>query len=292
MEKMENPKSKNRVRKAASKTPELEPPKLLPVQAIWTAIQLGLAAVGLLAMYFWHHNLSTSFAIPSLDAIPPLPLDALQTAQTAQPPSQITSGGTLDLGPYTELVRLIASGVLAAGVLICTSYLFSGWFGSFAKQKAEFVKLFGRLPLYSVVHMAVVSALAEEILFRGAIQPAAGVFLTSVFFALLHLGPGGMVNAWTWWTGLAGLLLGYVYDQTGSLYPTMLAHFAVNFYSLLQIRGAFRTRVAAASQKRDGRRRKGSRVQNSTTISHDHARGPHDHARDPLSTTKESEKLP
>ncbi|MGI9627686.1 MAG: CPBP family intramembrane glutamic endopeptidase [Longimicrobiales bacterium] len=82
-------------------------------------------------------------------------------------------------------------------------------------------------------------AAAEEILFRGypmrvlqrAWGPGVALIVTSVAFAVLHggnpeVGPLAIVNI-----GLAGLLLGVVYLQTGSLWWATGVHLGWNFAS-------------------------------------------------------------
>jgi membrane protease YdiL (CAAX protease family) len=79
------------------------------------------------------------------------------------------------------------------------------------------------------------AGIAEEMLFRGLIQrtlehyrdPAMGIVLSSVFFALVHFNP---------WTAiqitLLGLVLGYLTWRTGSIVPAVILHSVNNLLSI------------------------------------------------------------
>jgi len=180
-----------------------EPKLRLSVMALSSLIYGAMSLTALLIMWFWHANITSSF-------VPP------------QDPK--------------EIARLAGIGLLAAGVLLIASHLFEDWFRSYRRLRNLIMRLLGGISAPGAIYLAMLSAIGEELLFRGAIQPFAGLFLTSIMFGLLHVGPDGKISAWSFWTMLAGLLLGYMYEQTGSLMAPMLTHFAVNTYSLLRLR--------------------------------------------------------
>jgi len=88
--------------------------------------------------------------------------------------------------------------------------------------------------------LALLSGVAEEVAFRGALQNALGgggtaIFAQALLFALLHPAPP---RAWTYplYAGVSGLLFGLSYLVTQSLVPGILAHYLHNaqeFYALL-----------------------------------------------------------
>jgi sodium transport system permease protein len=79
--------------------------------------------------------------------------------------------------------------------------------------------------------MAVSPAVCEEVLFRGPVLlglrsrmgPAAAIVLTALLFGLFHLDLYRLVPA-----TVLGTLLGYLANQSGSILPSMLAHFCNN----------------------------------------------------------------
>jgi len=76
--------------------------------------------------------------------------------------------------------------------------------------------------------LALASGTAEELLFRGAIQPVLGLALTSLLFGAVHFVPSRALLPWTAWAGVMGLLLGLIYDTTGSIAGLVLAQVAIN----------------------------------------------------------------
>ncbi len=79
---------------------------------------------------------------------------------------------------------------------------------------------------------------SEELLFRGAVQPLLGIWITSLLFALAH-GGGAKASKGNLFFGLfifgISLLLGVVYVEVGLL-AGMVTHFALDFAALLQYR--------------------------------------------------------
>ncbi len=141
--------------------------------------------------------------------------------------------------PY-EMIRLVAIGLLGAGLLLVLSYFFEDWFPSYRNLKSTIMRFLGPVSAPVAVYLALLTAFGEELLFRGAIQPFAGIVFTSVLFGLLHLGTDGLVSWWSVWALIAGLLLGWMYDETASLWPPIVAHFGVNTVSILNLRRAYR----------------------------------------------------
>jgi len=72
--------------------------------------------------------------------------------------------------------------------------------------------------------LCVVAAVAEEFLFRGALQPDIGIWATAVLFGLLHA-YGKLYVAVAM---LAGVGLGFLYQTTGSLAAAVAAHACYN----------------------------------------------------------------
>ena len=80
--------------------------------------------------------------------------------------------------------------------------------------------------LLSFLHHCAAAPIAEELVFRGAIQGLAkslgrwqAVLLQAVLFALQHSTPAGMAYAL-----VCGLALGVLRERTGKVWPGMLLH--------------------------------------------------------------------
>lgn len=80
----------------------------------------------------------------------------------------------------------------------------------------------------------VMAPLFEEVLFRGVIQGALtnrynaiiGILVSSLVFGLVHGNPVQMCNAF-----FVGLVLGYIYHRTGTLWAVIILHFFNNIFS-------------------------------------------------------------
>lgn len=166
-----------------------------------------MTMIGLLVIAFGHKNLDTVLNLPAT---------------------------LFDAG------HLAAIGLLGSCVLLVLSYFFEDWFPSFRELKAQVMHFLGPISIQGAIYLAVITAFGEELLFRGAIQPFAGLVLTSVLFGLLHMGQNGLVSAWSVWALIAGLLLGWMYNETHSLWTPIVAHFGVNAVSILNLRRVYR----------------------------------------------------
>ncbi len=82
--------------------------------------------------------------------------------------------------------------------------------------------------------LAALTATAEELFFRGLLLPLIGVWGQALVFGLLHPMPR---RGWSYtlYTFVAGLAFGYAVLLTGSLWTSLLAHFAVNLWGLLEV---------------------------------------------------------
>jgi membrane protease YdiL (CAAX protease family) len=99
----------------------------------------------------------------------------------------------------------------------------------------EFRALLSPLTDVEIVVLALASSLGEEIFFRGALMPVAGVWLSSAVFALLHIGPKIRYLPWTAGSFVAGLLFSGLYLWSGDLTGPVVAHFTINFLNLRHV---------------------------------------------------------
>lgn len=97
----------------------------------------------------------------------------------------------------------------------------------------------GPLRTRDCIVLALVSGVAEEALFRGALQPQVGLVWASVVFALAHLVPRRELLPWSVFSLAAGFLLGGLYAATGNLVAPVVAHFAINAVNLRKLSREF-----------------------------------------------------
>jgi membrane protease YdiL (CAAX protease family) len=86
------------------------------------------------------------------------------------------------------------------------------------------------------VLVALLAACGEEPLFRGVLQPWIGLLPTAALFGLLHATCAAHVVL----AGGLGLLLGWLYQWSGSLWPPIAAHLVIDVMSSLFLARAVR----------------------------------------------------
>lgn len=84
--------------------------------------------------------------------------------------------------------------------------------------------------------LALSSGVAEELFFRAAMQPTAGLWVTSLLFGFAHWAPDASLRAWTVWAVVMGFVFGLLYEYTGSVAGPMLAHVLINYENMHFIR--------------------------------------------------------
>jgi membrane protease YdiL (CAAX protease family) len=101
---------------------------------------------------------------------------------------------------------------------------------------AELKEIISPLSSTEMTLLAVASGLAEELFFRGAMQPVLGLLLTSLIFGVLHVGPKRLFLAWASWAFVMGLVFGSIFELTGVLWGPVLAHVWINQRNMTFIR--------------------------------------------------------
>jgi membrane protease YdiL (CAAX protease family) len=123
-------------------------------------------------------------------------------------------------------------GLVFGGLLVISSRASVGRFRWAQRMHEEFRPVASQLSPGGVVVLATLSAVGEELLFRGLLQPYAGLMAQAVLFGLLHQMPGPSRWVWCVWAGAVGLGLGALFALTGSLLGPIAAHAVVNGLNL------------------------------------------------------------
>ena len=144
-------------------------------------------------------------------------------------PEGILSG---ELSFWPRLAVGLLSGAFFGGAVVrATQY--SVYRFKWAKAlHTEFRGLLGPLGSLDIIAFAGLSAVAEELFFRGALQPVIGIVATSLVFGLLHIGPDKKFLVWTAQAAAMGFALGGLFWVTGDLIAPMTAHFVINYQNL------------------------------------------------------------
>ena len=126
--------------------------------------------------------------------------------------------------PRMILLTLAASSFMLALSLYCSRNFV--W----AQQlEEEFAKILVPMKLWGITAIGLLSGVAEEIFFRGALQTAVGLIPASLAFGLAHFVPRHPFWNWSLYAAFAGFLLGCLFELTRHLLPVILAHALTNF---------------------------------------------------------------
>lgn len=131
--------------------------------------------------------------------------------------------------------RLVVGLILGItlGIFVARLTRYSVYRFDWAKSlHTEFRGLFGPLRNTDIIIYAGLSAAAEEIFFRGAVQQAVGIVATSLIFGALHIGPGKKFLPWPIQASVMGFAFGALYWLTGDLIAPTAAHFTINYQNL------------------------------------------------------------
>jgi len=129
-------------------------------------------------------------------------------------------------------LRDALAGALAAGVVILASGEFTRRTRMGDALARALASVLGPLRHSECWLLAVVSGIAEESLFRGALQPRVGLVLASLLFGLAHFAPRRDLLPWTVFSVAAGFLLGALFERTGNLIAPVVAHTLINGINL------------------------------------------------------------
>lgn len=143
-------------------------------------------------------------------------------------------GIDLFLDPGSWWIDLGGGGALG-GALLGFWWALRRWVAAARGLEAELARLVAPLAVAEAISLAVISAVAEELFFRGALQGAIGFLPAAVLFALLHAGPGKGFRVWTLFALAGGLALGAFVALRGALGGAIVAHLVVNGVNLVRL---------------------------------------------------------
>lgn len=149
----------------------------------------------------------------------------LELPAFSSPDAWMDLGSTSHL--YSGLMGLTLGGLLVVSTRVSVERY--GWASRLHGELRPFASGLGPVWMWSI---AALSAVGEELLFRGVLQPTLGLLGQGVLFGLAHQIPGKSRWVWAAWAGAVGVALGALFDLTGSLLGPLLAHALVNGMNL------------------------------------------------------------
>jgi uncharacterized protein len=138
-------------------------------------------------------------------------------------------------GAEAHAFSLVLGVAFAAAIVVGTRVLVenAGW----AKKLHRDLKpMTVGLDAPGILVIALLSGVAEELVFRGLLQPWLGVVPQALLFGVVHAQLSGP-SRWVWvtWASVVGLALGVMFALTGSLLGPVLAHALINALNLMYL---------------------------------------------------------
>lgn len=149
--------------------------------------------------------------------------------------------------PYSPKIGFFGMLMVAAlviGGLLGSAHLLEKYLASFRHASKLLERSLGhfKISLVFAFGLAALSAISEELFFRGALMPIVTVWGQAILFGLMHPAPK---KAWSYtvFTAFAGLVFGFATLYSGSLIPGIVAHFIINLQGFLEIRALQKKRT-------------------------------------------------
>jgi len=89
------------------------------------------------------------------------------------------------------------------------------------------------MPLWFILFVVLIGPINEELFFRGFLVKRIGIISSALLFAILHAGYGSTFGIDIIAAFIFGLIAGYIFKKTNSIYPTLLAHVLINLIAVL-----------------------------------------------------------
>jgi membrane protease YdiL (CAAX protease family) len=140
------------------------------------------------------------------------------------------------------LIGIAAAGGLAAGNHALLTRAPANWLTTGVREvyHETLVPLFGGVGPVGIVMLGAAAGIGEEWLFRGVLQPAAGVVPSTILFGLAHVGGRRMLPFGVWAMGM-GLVMAALTSATAGITAATVAHGVYDMLALAYIRrGAHR----------------------------------------------------
>lgn len=131
------------------------------------------------------------------------------------------------------LVVIISTTILTASNLIVVYILpkYIHFFKPIRKAYDEVCVLVINADWFVIIVVAIFSGIAEELLFRGAIQQEFGIVIASLVFGFCHMA-NRITLAYGLYTILIGFFMGGLLIYTGSMFVPVLVHIINNVISI------------------------------------------------------------
>lgn len=136
------------------------------------------------------------------------------------------------LGPGSAHLWSLGLGLAFGVLVIAASRLTVQRYGWARRLHLELRPFARSLSPSAVLVLALLSSAGEELLFRSLLQPWMGLLPQALLFGVVHQLPGPSRWIWVTWAFGVGLVLGILFELTGSLLGPLAAHALINGVNL------------------------------------------------------------
>lgn len=147
-----------------------------------------------------------------------------------------------EVGTRADVWQSIGIGVGLGLFVVAVSHGLNRQFAWARRLNEDLATLLGRVSVSKAFLLAVLSGVAEELLFRGFLQhalerwmhsPWLAVFFAGLLFGAVHVGPDPRRFApWTAMAVVLGWAIGASFVICGNVFAPIAAHFTINFLNL------------------------------------------------------------
>jgi uncharacterized protein len=135
-------------------------------------------------------------------------------------------------GPFASHMFSAVLGLCVGALVVISTKFLVLRFAFAARLHAELRPTALELSTQMVVALATASSVGEELVFRGLLLPWIGLVPQSLLFGFLHQTSGSSRWVWMIWATIMGLVLGAMYQLSGSVVGPVIAHAIINGLNL------------------------------------------------------------
>ena len=132
---------------------------------------------------------------------------------------------------------IVAAVTLGAANFACLHSRSNPWPGGALRYVCRMIvrPLFEHVRIWHILVISALAGVAEELLFRGVLQPLIGLPAASLVFGAVHVGGRGFVG-YGIWAACIGALFGWLMMGTGGLVAPIVAHAVYDALALAYVR--------------------------------------------------------
>ena len=139
----------------------------------------------------------------------------------------------------TPTLAHCVTGVISGCILLAGNYVIVEYGSRYSSLlhtiktliETDVSPLFRHIDVWTMIFIAIISGVAEEIFFRGVVQSQIGIWLSSLVFGLAHIWKKTAI-LYGIYAALIGFVFGAMYIATGNLWVPILAHVVNNFVAI------------------------------------------------------------